>query len=104
LRKRLAKRIAPSFQFRVFAGPADGVGSVATDQLVGVDDVAQVLAHLAAVGDDHLVEEAAGEGLAVGDEVEGADVAQGLGHHPLVEDETAAVVARDEALGRQPAA
>ena len=70
------------------------------DQLVGVDDVAEVLAHLAAVGDDHLVEEAAGEGLAVLEEGEGADVAQRLGHDALVEDEAAAVVAGDEALGR----
>ena len=79
-----------------------GVGAVAADQLVGVDDVAEVLAHLAPVGDDHLVEEAAGEGLAVLEEGEGADVAQRLGHGALVEDEAAAVVAGDEALGGQP--
>ena len=69
------------------------------DQLVGVDDVAEVLAHLAAVGDHHLVEEAAGERLAVLDEGEGADVAQGLGDDPLVEDEAAAVAAGDRPLG-----
>ncbi len=80
-----------------------GVGAVLGDQLVGVDDVAEVLAHLAPVGDHHLVEEAAGERLAVLEEGEGPDVAQGLGHDPLVEDEAAAVVAGDEPLGRQPA-
>ena len=80
----------------------DGVGPEPADQLVRVDDVAQVLAHLAAVGDHHLVEEAAGERLAVLEEGEGADVAQRLGHDALVEDEAAAVVARDEPLGRQP--
>ena len=79
------------------------VGAVLGDQLVGVDDVAEVLAHLAAVGDHHLVEEAAGEGLAVGEEGERADVAQRLRHDPLVEDEAAAVVAGDEPLGGQPA-
>ena len=80
------------------------VGAVLGDQGVGVDDVAEVLAHLAPVGDHHLVEEAAGERLAVGEELERADVAQRLGHDPLVEDEAAAVVAGDEALGGQPAA
>ncbi len=83
-------------------GEPHGVGAVLGDQLVGIDDVAEVLAHLAPVGDHHLVEEAAGEGLAVREEGEGADVAQRLGHDPLVEDEAAAVVAGDEPLGGKP--
>ena len=88
---------------RVEDRDADGVGPVLGDKLVGVDDVAEVLAHLAAVGDDHLVEQAAGERLAVGHEGERPDVAQRLRHHPLVEDEAAAVVAGDEPLRGQPA-
>ena len=87
---------------RVEHGQPNGVGAVLGDQLVGVDDVAEVLAHLAAVGDHHLVEEAAGEGLPLLHEGEGADVAQRLGDDALVEDEAAAVVAGDEALGGQP--
>ena len=44
---------------RVQHRQAHGVGPVARDQLVGVDHVAQVLAHLAPVADHHLVEQAA---------------------------------------------
>ena len=89
---------------RVEDGEAHGVGAIALDELVGVDHVAQMLAHLAPAAYDHLVKEAAGEGLAVGDEGQRADVAQRLGHGALVEDEVAAVRAGDQALGGQPVA
>ena len=51
-----------------------GVGAVARHELIGIDDVAEVLAHLAPVADHHLVEKAAGEGLAVAEELERAEV------------------------------
>ena len=76
------------------------VGAVALDELVRVDDVAEVLAHLAPVADHHLVEQAAGERLAVREELERPDVAQRLGDGPLVEDEVAAVRAGHEPLRR----
>ena len=63
-----------------------------------------MLAHLAPVADDHLVEGAAGEGLPVGEERQRADVAQRLRDRALVEDEVAAVGACDHPLTGQPLA
>ena len=89
---------------RVQGREAHGVGAETLHELVGVDDVAEVLAHLAPVADHHLVEEAARERLAVGEELERADVAQRLRHEALVEDEVAAVRPRDDALAGKPVA
>ena len=89
---------------RVEHRQAHRVRAVALDELVRVDHVAEMLAHLAPVADHHLVEQAARERLAVGEERERADVAQRLRHRPLVEHEVAAVRARHQPLGGQPVA
>ena len=76
---------------RVKQRQTDRVGAILVYELVGVDDVAEVLAHLAPIPYYHLVKQAAREGLAVAQELERPDVSQGLGDRALVEHEIAAV-------------
>ena len=83
---------------RVEHGEPHCIGAVALDELIGLDDIAEMLAHLAVLADDHLVKQAARERLAVGEEGERSDVAQRLSHKPLVEDEVARVRSRDQPL------